>query len=201
MARVWVAGWRAVWLALPDVFGGHRRRTFLLVVASGLAAGAGVSTLLYWVNGPGFGGSPYLPVLICILTVTAAAAGAARVFSRRDRSSHWWIAGTHETTMKQVLAAAQAGSLDSVSAQDLNNARRAAEILTQSMPGTIVSPLIAASGLVPLLVLAAAEGAGLIVLVALGLFVAQAGEAAAGLLTLGRAQLVTATLDDRPAAR
>ncbi|HYI34879.1 MAG TPA: hypothetical protein VEX88_15580 [Glaciibacter sp.] len=201
MATVWVAGWRAFWQAVPNVFRGRRRRTFLSVVALGLVTGVAVSAIVYRVGGPGVGGSPYLAVFICVFAVTAAAAGAARVFSLRDRTSQWWIAGTHETTMKQVLAASQSGSLDTVNPQDLTNARRAAELLTHSVPATIVSPLIAAVGAIPLLVLAAAEGSGWLVLIALCVFLAQALEAVSGLLTLGRATLITMIATDRPTAR
>jgi hypothetical protein len=201
MARVWVAGWRAFWRALPNVFRGRRRRTFLLVVVLGLVIGVAVSALVYRVGGPAFGGSPYLAVFICVFAVTAAAAGSARAFARRDRTSQWWIAGTHETTMKQVLTASQSGSLDTVNPQDLTNARRAAELLTHSVPATIVSPLIAAVGAIPLLVLGAAAGSGWSVLIALCILLAQALEAVSGLLTLGRATLITMTVTDRPAAR
>ncbi len=198
MATVWVAGWRAFWQAVPDVFRGRRRRTFLLVVALGLVVGVAVSSLLYSVGGPGFGGSPHFALLICVIAVTSAAAVTARVFSARDRTSQWWIAGTHETTMKHVLAASQSGSLHTVSAQDRRDARRAAELLIQSMPATIVSPLLAATGAAPLLVLSAAEGSGWLVLAALCILLAQTVEVVSGLLTLGRATL-TLTLTDGPA--
>lgn len=201
MAKVWVAGWRAFWNAVPNVFRGRRRSVFIVVVVLGLVIGLAVSAVLYRAGGSGIDGSPYAAVFICVFAVTAAAAGSARVFSRRDRTSEWWIAGTHETTMKQVLAASQTGSLDTVSAQDLSNARRAAELLTHSVPATIVSPLIAAVGAIPLLVLAAAERSGWLVLIALCIFLAQGLEAVSGVLTLGRATLITMTVADRPAAR
>jgi hypothetical protein len=201
MAKVWVAGWRAFWQAVPDVFRGRRRRTFLLVVALGLVIGGAASALVYRVSGSGIGGSPYLAVYIGVFVVTVAAAGCARVIALRDRTSQWWIAGTHETTMKQVLAASRSGTLDTVSAQDLTNARRAAELLTHSVPATIVSPLIAAVGAIPLLVLGAAAASGWLVLIALCIFLVQAVEAASSLLILGRATLITMTVSDRRAAR
>jgi hypothetical protein len=100
--------------------------------------------------------------------------------------------------MKHVLAASQSGALHTVSTQDRRDARRAAELLTQSMPATIVSPLVAAAGAAPLLVLSAAEGSGWLVLAALCILLAQTVEAVSGLLTLGRATL-TMTLTDGPA--
>ena len=87
MAKVWVAGWRAFWQALPHVFRGGRRRTFFLSVALGLVVGAAVSALISWARGPASGGWVYLAVLICLVTVTGAAAICARVFSLRDRTS------------------------------------------------------------------------------------------------------------------
>lgn len=202
MRGVWRAGWRAFRSALPNVFHGKRRHIFLLAVALGLGAGAVLSALVYGALGPRLGdGPPFLAFLICIGGMTVAAAACATVFYLRDRTSQWWIAGTHETTMKRVLAAAHVDALDTVSAQDLRDARRAAEILSQSGPGAIVGPLILAAGATLIVVISAAAGSGFMVLAGLAVFLAEGLTAAAGVITLGRAELVRmATENDRPAA-
>jgi hypothetical protein len=92
MATVLVAGWRVFWRTVPDVFRGRRRRTFFLVVALGLVVGVAVAASVYWLGGPGFRDSPYFALLVCVFTVTSAAAVTARIYSVRDRTSQWWIA-------------------------------------------------------------------------------------------------------------
>jgi hypothetical protein len=203
MDSVWVAGWRAFTSTLPHVFRGTRRRTFFLAMALGLATGAALSAALYWALGPRLGdGVPYLAILVCVGGVTAASVICATVFYVRDRTSQWWIAGTHETTMKRVLAAVQTDSLDTVSEQDLHDARRSAEILNLSGAAAILGPLIGAVGLSIMLVVAVAMGSTLTLLGAFFIFIAQVATAASGLLTLGRARLVTSAIEEhRPAAQ
>lgn len=201
MGNVWVEGWRAFRLALPHVFRAPRRRIFFAVTASGLLAGAVLSAVLYWALGPGHDDDfLFLALLICVGATIVAAAICAQVFSHRDRTSKWWIAGTHVSTMKRVLEAARAGALDTVSAQDLHDARRAAEILTQSTPAAIVGPLIFGSGALLLLVIGALAGGQWSTLFGLCLCVAQTADGFSRLLILGRAQLVTRATDEHPSA-
>ncbi len=202
MGSVWVAGWRAFASALPHVFRGTRRRTLLLVMALGLVVGAVLSAALHWALGPRLGTSfPSLATLLCVGGITVASAFCAAAFYARDRTPQWWIAGTHETTIKRVLAAVQAGSLDTVTEQDLHDARRSAEIINLSGPAAIVGPLIATVGALLILIIGGAVASGVAVLCALVVFLAQALTAASSLLTLGRAQLVIVAIEEhRPAA-
>lgn len=199
--RAWRAGWQAFWAALPDVFRGGRRRTMLLLVGVGLAIGAALWALLDMALGPGLDGNSIpLAIALCVGGATLAGMLCALLFYRQDRTPEWWIAGTHESTMKRVLASAGSDARLTVSTSDVHDAGRAADVLRRLTPVAIVHPLIGATGGLVVVVTSVAAGAGFASLACLAFFLAQGVALVSSVLTLGRAELVLTALGDGRAA-
>ncbi len=196
MASAWTAGWQALGAALPFVFRGRRKRTFAVAVALGVAAGVVGSVLFSWALRERPDGPPaYTYFLICFAAMAGAASICLLVFTRHDRTDGWWIAATHESTMKQVLAASGAGASGTVEAKDFHNAQRASDELLRFMPAAVLCSLAGAFAVLLLFVISVTEGLGFAAFAAAVYVVIDAAAAASSLLTLGRAHLIATEVE------
>lgn len=196
MASAWTAGWHALGAAVPFVFRGRRRRTFAFAVGLGAAVGVAGSVLFSWALGDRPSGPPaYIYLLICAAAMAGAASFCLLGFTRQDRTAGWWIAATHESTMKQVLAASRAGASATVEAKDFRDAQRASDELLRSMPASVLCSLAGAFGVLLILVISVAEGFGFAAFAAAAYVAIDAAAAASSLLTLGRAHLIATEVE------